>query len=146
MLSVIFFNGVLETAVSVLQLKFFRRDKKGLLCEFYLFYVFTVVVFSSLNLRNHRVTLGIKTNKSCLVWWIDWSAKRMGKWPLCFRALPWLINDMDETVALLLVFSAYYNQMQVHLHKSHSCVTSQVLICMSCSNEIFMSHLVHSSE
>lgn len=63
MLSVILFNGVLEKAGSVLQLKIFRRDKKGLLCEFYLLCVFVVVVVFSLNLRNHRVTFRNKNRQ-----------------------------------------------------------------------------------
>lgn len=41
-----------------------------------------------------------------------------GHWPLCFRGLPWLINDRDESLVPLLSFSVHYNQKQ--LHQSHA--------------------------
>lgn len=97
------------------------------------FYLFSISPFFSLSLifRIIESLVRINIDNSCLSRWIDWSDRQpghWGHWSLCFRGLPWLINDRDESVAPLLVFSIHYNQMLAQLHQSHAMKAPQMLM------------------
>lgn len=88
---------------------------KGSTGEFYL-----LSMLPHFNLKGHRGTSeNIHQTKAALVdEWTDQAGTQASgaSGHFVLGGLPWLINDRDKSVDLLLVFSTHYNQPQLATH------------------------------
>ena len=63
--------------------------------------------------------------------WSDRQKGQWGHWPLCFRGLPWLINDRDEPLNPLSALPDLYYQIHARQHKVTQCEYPILHMCVS---------------